>query len=81
MKYPNHFYQQCKNLKWVVTPKWRSDIPYSTKRPICTFFRVDVTHITRNDGLPLCCMSKSPYTTENCSAFEHHNNQTTLGDF
>lgn len=80
-KHKNPYYGQCIHLKWIYAKKVALCNSYSKVRAICKIYKVDVYEIHRSDDLPLCCVSLSPYTQQNCSFFKDKRNQTQLGDF
>ncbi len=81
MKAKNPYYSNCIHLKWVYAKKVALCNSYSKVRAMCKIYGVDVYTIKRNDGLPLCCVSLSPYTQKNCAFFMDDRCQTQLGDF
>lgn len=81
MKAKNPYYGQCIHLKWIYAKKVALCNSYSKVRAMCNVFKVDIYTIKRNDELPLCCVSLSPYTKQNCSYFKDKNCQTQLGEF
>lgn len=81
MKLKNPYYGQCAYLKFVYAKKVALCNSYSKVRAMCKIYKVDVYTIKRNDDLPICCVSLSPYAKQNCKYFRNKKNQTQLGDY
>lgn len=76
-----HFYNNCKYLKWLYPKSTYIGNSHSKVIAYCKLFRVDVYKIKKNDGMPICCISHSPYAQKNCAHFNDKNNQTQLNQF
>jgi hypothetical protein len=77
----NPYYGKCIHQKWIYAKKIALCNSYSKVRCMCNIYRVDVYTIHRPDDNPMCCVSLSYYTKQNCQYFKNKNNQTQLGDF
>ena len=77
----NEFHENCKY--------YRDDYPdnicissaHANIKAMCRIYLVNVHDIQRDDDLPMCCISESPYAKQNCEFFTHKNNQTQLMNF
>lgn len=81
MIHQNPYYGECTHLKWIYAKRVALCNSYSKVRAVCAKYKVDVYTIKRIDEMPMCCVSLSPYTKQNCEYFKNKKNQTQLGDF
>lgn len=80
-KSKNPYYNNCKYQNWVFPTQPALCNSYASIKCMCKKFGVDVYTIHRNDDLPMCCVSLSPYTKQNCRLFTQKKNQTQLSEF
>lgn len=77
----NAFYSNCTHLQWRYPKSTYIGNSHSRVIAWCKYFKVNVYSIKRNDDIEMCCVSQSPYISQNCKMFKNKNNQTQLEEF
>jgi len=77
----NAFYANCIHFRWRYPRSVYIGNSHSRVIAYCKLYRCNAFDFKLDGGFPICCVSQSPYASQNCRFFKDKSNQTQLSAF